>query len=284
MAKRYAILPCNGLDKAVGPLSREVALAVVTAGRGEIICPVLLHRSPARYAEEIKALPVLVIDGCATSCASRLAREFQLEVEKKLQVQEAAKAAGVTIADSLSPAPEALAFCQKLAADLLDDRDSASAGLASVEFAPPGGYLSFNHDKFVFRVPGEGYFFNENDCWVQVSGNQARIGISDYMQQYLSDIMFFEPPSIGVTIEQFGEAGSVESGKAVFEIISPVSGKVVRVNQEAVEKPEIINEDPYGKGWIVQLELSIFSEDRILLLDGGQYFTVMKKKITASKG
>jgi glycine cleavage system H protein len=115
-----------------------------------------------------------------------------------------------------------------------------------------------------------------------VIGNQARIGISDYMQQYLSDIMFFEPPSIGAMIEQFGEAGSVESGKAVFEIISPVSGKVVAINQEAAEKPEIINDDPYGKGWLALLELSNLKEDKTLLIDGEHYFEVMQKKIAES--
>ena len=66
--------------------------------------------------------------------------------------------------------------------------------------------------------------FNENDVWVRVLDGVARVGISDYMQQKLTDISYFEPPKMDAVVEQFGELGSVESAKAVFEIISPVSG------------------------------------------------------------
>ena len=86
------------------------------------------------------------------------------------------------------------------------------------------------HDKFEFRIPVVDYVFNENDVWARVLDGVARVGISDYMQQKLTDISYFDPPKVGAVVEQFGELGSVESAKAVFEIISPISGTVTAVN------------------------------------------------------
>jgi len=278
MTEKYAVLPCNGLDKAFGPLSREVALAVLAARGGELVCPVLLHRAPARYAKATAQWPLLVIDGCATRCASRLANEQGLPIARKLQLSAAAKAAGTKVGESLTPGPAGLAFCQTIVADFLKEAPAAGESPAAADFPGVIEYEGFAHDKFLFRVPKSGYLFNENDCWVRVSGNRARVGISDYMQQSLSDIMFCTPPEIGAEIEQFGEAGTVESSKAVFEVVSPVSGKVVAVNMEAADQPELINEDPYERGWIAELELADFESDRGLLLDCSQYLELVKKK------
>jgi glycine cleavage system H protein len=105
------------------------------------------------------------------------------------------------------------------------------------------------------------------------------VGVTDYVQQSLSDIMFFTPPTVGTEVEQFGEVGTIESGKAVFEVISPVSGKVTAVNEGLVSAPERINQNPYEKGWIAELELSDFASDRELLLDFEGYFKIMKRKV-----
>lgn len=281
--RRYALLPCNGLDKAAGPLTRELALSLMAAGAGEIICPVLSRRAPARYAKLASELPVFAIDGCATRCASRLAGDLGWKVERRLQIAEEAKAAAIALEDSLIPGPVGLALCQKLATTLLADEEAKApapaAGGTEADFTTPVEYASFTHDKFLFRVPKEGYFFNENDCWVRVSGNRARVGISDYMQQNLSDLLFCTPAEVGTKIEQFGEAATLESTKAVYELVSPVSGKVVAVNTEAVDNPEIVNQDPYERGWIVELELSDFASERDLLLDGEQYLNLVKKKV-----
>ncbi len=101
-----------------------------------------------------------------------------------------------------------------------------------METGKPGliEYATVTRDKFVFRIPAQGYLFNENHCWAHVVGSRARVGISDYMQQELGDLTFCEPPQVGAEIAQFGEVGSVESVKAVSDVISPVSGRVV-VNQ-----------------------------------------------------
>lgn len=99
------------------------------------------------------------------------------------------------------------------------------------------------------------------------------------MQKSLSDIMFFTPPVSGSDIQQFEEAGSLESGKAVLEIVSPVSGKITAINEKLLESPELVNEDPYGKGWIAEIELSDFESDKDLLLEFDEYFKIMKKKV-----
>lgn len=280
--KQRALLPCNGLDKAVGPLSREVALSLMRECGGQLVCPVLLHRSPKTYSEQTKGLPLFVIDGCGTRCASNLAAELGLKVERKLQITEALKADKATIEESLIPGPEALVFCQRLVAGLLAEPETPPEPETTADFSSPVEYLSFTHDKFVFRVPKERYYFNENDCWVRVAGNRGRVGISDYMQRSLSDIAFCEPPSLGKEVDQFGEAGVVESNKASFDILSPVSGRVAGVNNEVREKPELLNEDPYERGWIAELELRDFAEELKLLLDGAQYIELLKKKVSES--
>jgi len=111
----------------------------------------------------------------------------------------------------------------------------------------------------------------------QVAGTRARVGISDYMQQRLTDITYVDPPKLGATIEQFDEVGTVESTKATFEVVSPVSGTVVRVNEAVQDVPESINESPYG-AWIAELELSSWEEDRELLIDGPAYALEVERK------
>ena len=85
---KYAILPCNGLDKAVGPLSREMALSMVADNGGELVCPVLLGNSPDRYAKVLDSLPLFVIDGCATQCATKLANRLERKISRNAPPQK----------------------------------------------------------------------------------------------------------------------------------------------------------------------------------------------------
>jgi len=284
VSEKYAYLPCNGLDKPEGPLSREAALLMLEAAGGELVCPVLLARSQARYAKVLGELPLFAVDGCATRCASRLAADHGLAVARKVQIAEALKAVGASVEGSLVPGPQGLAFVRNLVAGLLAAPTPAAQSETTADFAAPVTYLTLTHDKFIFRVPADGYYFNENDCWVRVSGNRARVGISDFMQQYLSDVIFCTPPDLGATIEQFGEVGTVESSKASFEVVSPVAGRVVAVNQGVADAPELVNEDPYERGWIAELELADFAADRELLLDGPQYLEHLKQKTAEFRG
>jgi glycine cleavage system H protein len=139
-------------------------------------------------------------------------------------------------------------------------------------------HLELKVDKYTFTVP-KGLFYNENDFWARIDGKTATVGITSYLQNHLSDIVFVSLPQIGTKIEQFGEAGSFESVKAALDLISPVSGSIVEVNNELVNSPELANSDPYGKGWFVKIELTDFESDKENLIDAEGYFKIMKKKV-----
>ena len=278
MKRPYAYLPCNGLDKPEGPLAREAALALLAGTGGELVCPVLLARAPRRYARTLAGLPLFVVDGCATRCASCLAADHNLKIERRLSITEAKKAAEAEIEEGPTPGPLGLAFVRALVEGLLREEEARAGASAAADFAAPVEYATFRRDKFLFRVPRQGYLFNENDCWARVSGNRARVGVSDYVQHSLADVIFCTLPPVGAQIEQFGEAGTVESNKATFEVVCPLSGTVVAVNQQAAEAPEVINEDPYERGWLCELELSDLAGERELLLDCAQYLQHLRDK------
>ena len=105
-----------------------------------------------------------------------------------------------------------------------------------------------------YEIP-EGYFYTKDHVWVKVEDNVITIGITDYGQKKLRDIVNVELPSIGQTIEEGEVIATVESIKASAEVYSPVSGKIVEVNAKLADSPELINEDPYEKGWIAKIEL-----------------------------
>ena len=278
-ATGFVVLPCSGLDKEAGSASRELALLLQEEG-ASIVCPVLYQRSPKRYEKALGDGSLVVIDGCKTGCASRLAAEQGLKIARKLTVAEVARASGVKGSKDPHLREALRELLPSMAQEVLAESPAAVQTGADAESSFHGvvTYREFSVDKFVFKVPESGYFFNENDCWARVADGRARVGVSDYVQQSASDMMFFEPPAIGAEVEMFGEVGSLETTKTALDIISPVSGKVVSVNREVVEAPEIINEDPYERGWAVELELADFDSDRELLLDSPAYFEYLKKK------
>ncbi|NCO83648.1 MAG: glycine cleavage system protein H [Nitrospirae bacterium CG_4_10_14_3_um_filter_44_29] len=97
--------------------------------------------------------------------------------------------------------------------------------------------------------------YHKEHTWVRVSGKKATIGITDYAQDALGDIVYIDLPEIDAAIEANSELSEIESTKATSSVISPVSGAVTEVNDDLSESPEIINEEPYGKGWIAVIEM-----------------------------
>jgi glycine cleavage system H protein len=276
---KRAILSCNGLDKPEGSVAREVAIRGADATGAEIICPVLLNRAPARYRKALSESPLIVVDGCSTRCATKLAARLEAKVERKLLVSDAVKAAGEPLESTLSLGPKGLALAQAIVDELVSKLNApAVAAEPTGEFETPTEYLVVAHDKFEFRIPVVDYMFNENDVWARVLDGVARVGISDYMQQKLTDINYFDAPRIDAAVEQFGELGSLESAKAVFEIVSPVSGAVTAVNQAVIDNPALINEDPYGAGWLVEVKLAAWPQDQELLVDAPAYAEIVKRK------
>ena len=112
--------------------------------------------------------------------------------------------------------------------------------------------------------------YHKEHTWIKVSGKKGTIGITDYAQDALGDIVYLELPEVDSTVEANTEVTEIESTKSTSSVISPVSGKVIEVNEELSESPEIINEDPYGKGWIAVIELENPSEIDDLL-DASEY-------------
>lgn len=102
--------------------------------------------------------------------------------------------------------------------------------------------------------------YHKEHTWVKASGKKATIGITNYAQDALGDIVYIDLPDVDAAVEANSEIGEIESTKATSSIISPVSGRVIEVNEELSESPEIINEEPYGKGWIAVLEIEDKSE------------------------
>jgi glycine cleavage system H protein len=112
--------------------------------------------------------------------------------------------------------------------------------------------------------------YHKEHIWVRLSGKKATIGITDYAQESLGDIVYIDLPEIDTDVESNSEIGEIESTKATSSIISPISGRVVEVNEYLSESPEIINEEPYGKGWIAVIEVDDVTETEDLM-DSAEY-------------
>ena len=119
------------------------------------------------------------------------------------------------------------------------------------------------------RIPEELKYSSDHE-WAAVSSNRVRVGITDYAQDALGDVVYVELPKVGDTVSVSDPIGEVESTKSVSEIYAPVSGTIVAVNADLGGSPESINQDPYGAGWICEIEVS--GDDAVAaLLDAAAY-------------
>jgi glycine cleavage system H protein len=113
----------------------------------------------------------------------------------------------------------------------------------------------------------EGLYYTKEFEWAKVEGDKIRVGITDYAQKQLREIVYAELPSAGTSITQNTPYGTVESVKAVSDLIAPISGEILEVNQEVQSKPELLNEDPYGKAWLLVLKPSNLQMELVKLMD-----------------
>lgn len=119
--------------------------------------------------------------------------------------------------------------------------------------------------------------YHKEHTWVKVSGKKATVGITDYAQDALGDIVYIDLPEVDATVEANTEMSEIESTKATSAVIAPVSGTIIEVNEKLADSPEIINEDPYGKGWIAVIEMDNESEVDDLM-DSGDYERYIKEE------
>jgi glycine cleavage system H protein len=124
--------------------------------------------------------------------------------------------------------------------------------------------------------PDELKYHAEHD-WARIDGDEAILGITWFAQDSLGELVHFEPPDEGATITKDASYGEVESVKAVSELISPLSGEVIDVNQKVVDAPETVNEDPYGEGWLVRIRLADPAESASLL-DAPAYRHILEEQ------
>ncbi len=117
-----------------------------------------------------------------------------------------------------------------------------------------------------YEVP-EGLYYSKDFEWIKIEGDKVRMGITDYAQKSLREIVYAELPSAGSDVKQGEPYGSLESVKAVSDLVSPISGTIEAVNDEVSSKPETLNEDPYGKGWLVVVKPSNLQADLANLMD-----------------
>ena len=117
--------------------------------------------------------------------------------------------------------------------------------------------------------PDDLRYHPEHD-WARIDGDEATLGITWFAQDSLGELVHFEPPDQGATIAKDASYGEVESVKAVSDIVAPLSGEVLEVNQKAVEAPETVNDDPYGEGWLIRIRMSDAAE-LDALMDGEAY-------------
>lgn len=141
-------------------------------------------------------------------------------------------------------------------------------------------YLIATVDKFIFRVMPN-LLYSEAGVWVAADDEQAtvRLGLSDYRQQSSGDVAFFNPPRLGARIDPGDELASIETVKVDLEVPSPLSGEVVAVNGALEDAPELINQDPYGRGWLVEVRPAQWPA--VGLLDAEQYLAVMTAQAEA---
>ena len=135
--------------------------------------------------------------------------------------------------------------------------------------------------KSEYIVPAEFYYTKEHE-WVHVEGDKCRIGVTDYAQDSLHEIVYVDLPKVGAKVSQMQSLGTVESVKAVADVYSPIAGVVLEVNSELSDAPELVNKSPYEKGWITIIRPDELKKDLPSLMRPDAYRDFVRK-ITEKK-
>jgi glycine cleavage system H protein len=250
MRTKY-VLPCAGYDRPGGNISRLVADRLHSLDSSITIGSIgaLASERPGEI-KDLRSSNIVCIDGCSVHCASKIvekhsAREFEsIEVSAipDLDILEVA-ATVTTIVDMVSK----LWVTTSTAGDSVDTPQSGD------------NYLTEMIDKFILRVK-KGLLYSDNDFWVQKEDDLVRIGVSDLLQQMVSDVYFVDLAESGTHVEFGDDLGSFESTKIAMEIITPLSGTVIEKNTKLEDNPEFVNEFPYEKGWLYVISPDDVSE------------------------
>jgi glycine cleavage system H protein len=136
-------------------------------------------------------------------------------------------------------------------------------------------YLEYMLDKFTFKV-AVGRLYTPEGVWAKAAGDRITVGVSDFFQQHHGDVAFAAIKDVGTAVRANGEFASIETIKVDIELACPVSGTIVAVNEKLELEAELINQDPYGTGWLAIIEASDWRADQTNLLTPEAYFAHMK--------
>jgi glycine cleavage system H protein len=125
----------------------------------------------------------------------------------------------------------------------------------------------------------ENLYYTKEHEWLKVEDGKCRVGVTDYAQKSLHEVVYVDLPNVGKALTQSASLGTVESVKAVSEVYSPVSGEVIERNDKLVESPELVNQDPYGAGWIVIVKPSHLQEELKSLFNAQAYANFLQEVI-----
>ena len=139
-------------------------------------------------------------------------------------------------------------------------------------------YLQTVFEKFELRVR-KGYYYTEDGLWASVEDPKIRVGVTDYLQRTGGDVAFVELVKLGSTVQKQTEIGTLETAKTTVSLLSPISGTVEEVNGMLLEKPELVNSDPYGEGWLIILTPHSLEDDLKSLMSADDYFQLMLKRL-----
>ena len=140
-------------------------------------------------------------------------------------------------------------------------------------------FLDKTVDKFTFRVATDRLYSSEGVWARQEAGGRVRVGIADYVQQHSGDVAFVSLKPPGTRLAAGDELAEFETVKTTFGLASPLSGTVAEVNAALDTTPEVINDDPYGRGWLATIAAENWESDRVKLLDAAGYFSVMESQV-----
>ncbi len=139
-------------------------------------------------------------------------------------------------------------------------------------------FLEVTRDKFIFRVKTS-YLYHPDECWVKNDAGLLTVGVTDFFQRTVGDMIYIDLLEIGTKVAQGDEASMIETIKVNVTVISPVSGTIKEVNEGLKDNPQWVNSDPYGAGWLYKITPDNWETDQKGLLEARAYFSNMEEKI-----
>jgi glycine cleavage system H protein len=130
-----------------------------------------------------------------------------------------------------------------------------------------------------YAVPDDLYYTKEHE-WVRIEAGKCRVGVTDYAQKSLHEVVYVELPKVGSDVANMQSLGTVESVKAVADVYSPISGRVLEINTGLSDAPELVNKNPYGEGWITIIQPANLQKELASLMKAGQYKELLQKLST----